>query len=126
MKKILVLDDSADRVEWLEDVLYENNKDVKVFWAQNLNDFLFYLRQEPDMITFDHDLGLEYTGMEVAEFCGYRIPDVPILVWSVNPTGSRNIFKYFKDTCGFSHLKRYEFGLMADAIKDFVLEVVGK
>lgn len=106
---IVVLEDTVERIEWLEDIF---GNVAEVWWCEKVNDFLA-LMQEADrsrlaLVVLDHDLGgvtvdpgvkgspTNYdvsgtfprdsdgmTGMDAVEALD-PWKDVPVLVWSAN------------------------------------------
>ena len=92
MKRILVLEDTLVRVQWLRRLVGDS---AEVVHAMNVADFLDAFRGDEWLIILDHDLGhakagemrLNYDvdgkcGMDAARALG---PGCSVIVWSVNP-----------------------------------------
>lgn len=108
--RILVLDDSLERVEWLHKrlpaVLIQHVSTVEEF-VDCLGDDNTY-----DLVIFDHDLGPdEETGFDAA-----KTFDAPLttdcLIWSVNPIGAKKIMYLLQDR-GYVNVMHVPFGSQA-------------
>lgn len=101
MKTLLWIDDYRDPYEndWLS--FSPIGKDCKVIWCKTYQEAIDWLNNNwPDGICFDHDLGEEKTGYDIAKYVVYRILDenlkMPkIACQSSNPVGRKNIEKIF-------------------------------
>lgn len=101
MKKLLWLDDVRDPSydNWLRDYAPEYDKDQNiVIWIECYRDFCEYITQEglPDMIAFDHDLGVGKSGYDCAiwlvNYCiDYELSLPQWTIQSSNPVGRDNI-----------------------------------
>lgn len=98
---------------WLDDLRNPNDKiwinkynlnNYDVLWIKNYKDFINYIQTNnlPDIICFDHDLGLSESGYDCAKFlvnyCLDNDLDLPIYyIQSSNPAGKENIDCLFKN-----------------------------
>lgn len=112
-KTLLWLDDLRDpfsKLSWVEMYApeYSGRDDVKIVWVKNYDEFVDYIKTNglPNTIAFDHDLGEEKTGYDVAkwlvEYCidnRLKIPEWKIQ--SANLTGRINIDKLLKNYIEF-------------------------
>lgn len=90
---------------WLDDERWPTNIFKKVvetyFIAESYEDAIFYLANFTDeddyqdvFISFDHDLGEEKTGYDLAKYLlEYNINIGGFTIHSMNPVGSRNIYE---------------------------------
>lgn len=97
---VLFLDDERNPsdVRWVDHEIYQENNNIVWHIVRNYDDFIGFLKdnQMPEHVSFDHDLGLEKSGMDCAhflvEFCMDHHLDLPsYTVHSLNSVGKENI-----------------------------------
>lgn len=101
---------------WLDDVrnpiyyIGPEPANTKYVWVKTYGDFVSFIKGNdmPDMICFDHDLGLGKNGFDCAkflvEYCLNMNVDLPEYhVHSMNPIGAENIKKLFENFKKFKH-----------------------
>jgi CheY-like chemotaxis protein len=91
---ILVIDDSADRLRWFQDVLEAAGHNVRL--ADTAEAALDQVRETQfDLAFFDHDLGPGMNGSQLANqiFNSRRKTKAPKAIWihTSNPVGVNNI-----------------------------------
>ena len=100
MKYKLLLDDNRSLKEIYE--ITKNQIYLDKYWiiVRNYREFIYQIFIEgiPEIISFDHDLGIELTGYDCAKslisFChNYNIIFPNYLVHSMNPIGKSNIIQ---------------------------------
>ena len=97
MKTLLWIDDYRNPFEndWLN--FSPIGKDCKVIWVKSYFEAITYLNNNwPDAISFDHDLGTEETGYDIAKYivnkCIEEERNLPVYSsHSANPIGRDNI-----------------------------------
>lgn len=101
MKTLLWIDDYRNPFEdnWLN--FSPIGRDCNVVWVKDYNEAIEWLKDNwPDAICFDHDLGGENSGYDIAKYIVDRIivdcKSVPkVACQSANPVGRENIEKLF-------------------------------
>jgi len=99
--RVLVLEDTQDRLDWLNDVL--KNHDVEIVWCTKVMNFLQVSKERFDLIILDHDLGERgpgdgegLTGKQAAERMDVD-RHIPVVVWSVNDIGAKEMVTILKE-----------------------------
>lgn len=102
MIKLLWVDDV--RNPFIKEDLNKNTLDIE--WVRSYEEFVTWISMYglPDIISFDHDLGVTYTGQEktgydcakyLVNFCMDNNEKLPrFVVHSANPVGRDNIMKF--------------------------------
>lgn len=108
MKKLLWLDDIRDPFLNLEKKV-PNDFEYEINWVVNFDGFVEYINKNglPDVISFDHDLGEDKTGMDCAKWLVEYLLDnkkeLPrFFIHSSNPPGSSNIRSLLNNFSEFS------------------------
>lgn len=100
VRVLLWLDDQRNPYNgsWLYDFAPEYETKGAVHWVKNYNEFAEWITENglPDMIGFDHDLGLEESGYDAAkwlvDYClDYELKMCQWVIQSANPVGKDNI-----------------------------------
>lgn len=104
----VVLEDTPERVEWLKGVM----PDVHIVHAEEVSPFLQAVEKEEragrlKAVIMDHDLGSYnhrndrdnegHDGRDAASFLNLRDYDIPILIWSMNPSGASAMAAILKE-----------------------------
>jgi len=102
-KRVIVLEDSWARIEWIEIVLRRSG--AEVFSTSSVQEFLFEAKRPHVLAVFDHDLGvllpdgtansIDGTGEDAAK--AYQPCGASALVWSANPSGAARIGKILEE-----------------------------
>ena len=104
MKKLLWLDDLRDPIVFLDQEYFKTHL---VKWVKSYDGFVEYIKVNnlPDIISFDHDLGINDDGTEkngkdcanfLIEYCmDNNLPLPQYKVHSANPVGLKNISSLF-------------------------------
>lgn len=114
MKTVIWLDDERDPKDPKYKIFLEENLHIKglsqIYWVRNYEEFvkcLDLLWGVVDMISFDHDLGEEESGLDCAKYLVHKCLDLnqnlpSYQSHSMNPVGKKNIlslldnyYKYF-------------------------------
>lgn len=104
VKRLLWLDDSRNPFvnDWT--VFSPIHRPFETIWVRNYLEFITWIMENglPDGICFDHDLGTEMTGYDIAqklcEYCNLMdLPVPPYAVQSANPVGKENIISYIEN-----------------------------
>lgn len=102
MKKILLwIDDYRNPFEndWM--IFSPIGYDCDIFWAKSYTEAIKWLENHwPDAICFDHDLGEDGSGYDIAKYVVNKIIDdhkkIPLIACqSANPVGRKNIESLF-------------------------------
>jgi DNA-binding response OmpR family regulator len=111
---ILVLEDEQYRIDWLG----KHFPTKIVMWAKNPTTFEGSLKYRPRVILLDHDLGKpQANGYDACKTMPGKVHShTPVLVWSVNPVGAKNIVTYLKNS-GFSTVAHLPFGLSEHSLR---------
>ena len=112
----VVLEDTPERVEWLKGAF----PDVRVVWAEEVDPFLRAVQKEEKAgtlkaVIMDHDLGFYdhandrdnegQDGRDAAQLLELRDWDMPIIIWSMNPSGASRMAGILQDK-GYSNVKK--------------------
>lgn len=96
-------DDVHDKMStWID--LHCPMKVERVVWVKNFDEFTNWIwhNKFPDVVCFDHDLGEEKTGYDVAkwlcDYCQMNFKPLPkFACHSMNPVGKQNILTYLNN-----------------------------
>jgi CheY-like chemotaxis protein len=102
MKKILIIDDSINRIEYFIKNLriQHTNTDISVSWAESYDSVIDKLTiNKYDLIFLDHDLGENSkTGADIAEWMKENNKlNTLIVIHTMNPVGRNNIKNVIPD-----------------------------
>lgn len=103
--QVLWLDDIRDpHLPYFKSMIPQEFLDSELTWVKSYQEFIDWINERglPDLICFDHDLGIGKTGYDAAKFIvEYALDnDTTIPKWiiqSANPVGSVNIDSLLKN-----------------------------
>lgn len=102
MKFYLFIDDLRDPFKDNR-IKTTNLSGYNLVWVKSYNEAIEFLENHwPDIIDFDHDLGTEQTGYDIAKYIvnicldkNYKLPE--FYCHSANPCGKRNILSLLQN-----------------------------